>query len=130
MPFDVTVHDYYAICPQVNLLRWEDGLYCGEPGPAACNACIADQSSHGARDVVSWRRHFAWQFIEADRVICPSEDVKRRLGRHGVGERALVVLHEQQNQTIWATRLPEFSGPPMRIALLGVLAHHKGARSV
>ncbi|MDQ2763167.1 MAG: glycosyltransferase, partial [Pseudomonadota bacterium] len=27
VPFDVTVHDYYAICPQVNLLRWEEGLY-------------------------------------------------------------------------------------------------------
>ena len=42
VPFDVTVHDYFAICPQVNLLRWAEGIYCGEPGPAACNACIAE----------------------------------------------------------------------------------------
>ena len=44
VPFDVTVHDYFAICPQVNLLPWLQGAYCGEPDVAGCNACIADRS--------------------------------------------------------------------------------------
>lgn len=130
VPFDVTVHDYYAICPQVNLLIWPEGLYCGEPGPAACDACIASQSSHGARDITSWRRDNAWQFTDADRVICPSQDVKSRLDRHGMGERAIVVPHEQQMETVWATDLPELRSPALRIVLLGVLANHKGARAV
>jgi GT2 family glycosyltransferase len=130
VPFDVTVHDYYAICPQINLLVWSEGFYCGEPGPAGCNACIADRRSHGARDIVSWRRDRAWQFMDADRVICPSADVKTRLDRHGIGERAIVVPHEQQTQAHWVSRLPQFSGPPLRIALIGVLANHKGARAV
>jgi glycosyltransferase involved in cell wall biosynthesis len=129
VPFDVTVHDYYAICPQINLLRWSEGLYCGEPGPAACNACIADRSSHGARDIASWRRDRAWQFLAADRVICPSVDVKTRLDRYGMGDRATVVPHEQQTGSFWTTRVPE-SEPLLRIGLLGVLANHKGARAV
>ena len=82
VPFDVTVHDYFAICPQVNLLPWLQGAYCGEPDIADCNACIANRSSYGSRDIVSWRRGNAWQFIEAERVICPSEDVRRRLARY------------------------------------------------
>ena len=45
VPFDVTVHDYFAICPQVNLLPWLQGAYCGEPDVADCNACIANRSS-------------------------------------------------------------------------------------
>jgi glycosyltransferase involved in cell wall biosynthesis/GT2 family glycosyltransferase len=130
VPFDVTVHDYYAICPQINLLRWPDEFYCGEPGPAGCNTCIADRSSHGATDIVSWRRDRAWQFLDADRVICPSADVKMRLDRYGMGKRTIVVPHEQQAQTHWVSRTPEFSGPPLRIALIGVLADHKGARTV
>lgn len=130
VPFDVTVHDYYAICPQINLLRWSEGIYCGEPGPAVCNACIADQSSHGARDIVSWRRDWAWQFMEADRVICPSADVKARLDRHGLGQRAIVVPHEQQTDRFWPALLPESPEPPLRIVLLGVLANQKGARAV
>ena len=130
VPFDVTVHDYYALCPQINLLRWSEGIYCGEPGPAACNACISDQSSHGARDIVSWRRERTWQFLEADRVICPSEDVKVRLDRHGVGGRASVVPHEQQTDLVWTTSVPKIADQPLRIVLLGVLANHKGARTV
>ena len=130
LPFDTTVHDYFAICPQVNLLRWPEGLYCGEPGPADCNACIGEKSSHGARDITSWRRDWAWQFIEADRVLCPSADVKARLDRHGIGARAIVVPHEPQTTTVWATHLPKFTAPPLRIVLLGTLANHKGARSV
>ena len=81
VPFDVTVHDYFAICPQVNLLPWPHGAYCHEPDIASCNACIADRPSHGSRDIVSWRRSNAWQFLEAERVICPSEDVRTRLAR-------------------------------------------------
>ena len=130
LPFDVTVHDYFAICPQVNLLRWPQGIYCGEPGPADCNACIAEKSSHGARDIISWRRDWAWQFIEADRVICPSADVKARLDRHGIGARAIVAPHEPRTATVWAAHLPKFTAPPLRIVLLGTLANHKGARSV
>ena len=26
------------MCPQMNLLRWPEGLYCGEPDIAGCNA--------------------------------------------------------------------------------------------
>jgi glycosyltransferase involved in cell wall biosynthesis len=128
--FDLTVHDYYAICPQISLLRWDEGVYCGEPGPADCNACIAERSSHNARDIVSWRRSRVWQFLDADRVICPSADVKARLDRHAIGDRGIVVPHEQQTDPVWTTDLPQFPAPPLRIVLLGVLANHKGARAV
>jgi glycosyltransferase involved in cell wall biosynthesis len=130
VPFDVTVHDYYAICPQINLLPWPEGLYCGEPAPAGCNACIADLSSHGARDILSWRREKAWQFIDADRVICPSADVRTRLARYGMAERAIVAPHEAEAPGDWPIALPDFSATPLRIVLLGVLANHKGARAV
>ena len=63
--FDVTLHDYFTICPQVNLLPWPEGHYCGEPGPAGCNACIADRPVYGAADILSWRRGFGWLFLGA-----------------------------------------------------------------
>ncbi|HEY1412976.1 MAG TPA: glycosyltransferase, partial [Rhodopila sp.] len=84
----------------------------------------------GARDITSWRRDKAWQFMDADRVICPSQDVKNRLDRHGVGARAVVVLHEQQEELVWASRLPALSGPALRVVLLGAMANHKGSRAV
>jgi GT2 family glycosyltransferase/glycosyltransferase involved in cell wall biosynthesis len=131
MPFDVTVHDYFAICPQVNLLPWLQDAYCGEPEAALCNACIADRPSHGARDIASWRRGNAWQFIEADRVICPSEDARKRLARYGFAARAIVVPHEPVAGGAWPlVRPPLGRSRRLRVAVLGVLANQKGAIAV
>jgi GT2 family glycosyltransferase/glycosyltransferase involved in cell wall biosynthesis len=130
-PFDVTVHDYFAICPQVNLLPWMQSAYCGEPEPAFCNACIADRPSHGSRDIVSWRRGNAWQFLEADRVICPSEDVRRRLANYGYDARAIVVPHEPVASGPWPLAPPmRGRSRKLRVAVLGVLANQKGALAV
>jgi GT2 family glycosyltransferase/glycosyltransferase involved in cell wall biosynthesis len=123
--FDVTVHDYYAICPQVTFLPWPAGQYCGEPGPAGCDACIANRPSHGATDILSWRLRWAWQFREADRVFAPSKDTRDRLRRHGVT--ATVVQHEAVIPGPWR---PHPRARPLRVAVLGVLANHKGAQLV
>jgi GT2 family glycosyltransferase/glycosyltransferase involved in cell wall biosynthesis len=130
VPFDVTVHDYYAICPQVNLLPWPDVHYCGEPRPAGCNACIADRPAYGATDILSWRRRHAWLFLEADRAICPSEDTRARLERHGLADRAIVVPHEPVAAGPWVLTPPPLHGRKLRVAVIGVLADRKGAPSV
>ena len=94
VPFDVTVHDYYPLCPQVNLLPWGDAQYCNEPGPAACNACIAARPSHGARDITAWRRRHGFLFLAAAHVFCPSRDALARLVRYGWAARAVLAPHE------------------------------------
>jgi GT2 family glycosyltransferase/glycosyltransferase involved in cell wall biosynthesis len=127
IPFDVTVHDYFAICPQVNLLPLLQGEYCGEPDIARCNACIANRSCHGARDIVSWRMSQAWQFLESERVICPSEDVRNRLARYGFDRRAIMAPHEPVVGP-WKLSPPSLArSRPLRVAILGILAYHKGA---
>ena len=130
VPFDVTLHDYFAICPQVNLLPFPAAHYCGEPEPGVCNACIADRPSHGARDILSWRRRYGWLFLEAERVICPSEDAHARLARHGLADRAVVVPHEPVAAGVWALAPRALKGRRLRVAVLGVLAEQKGAQTV
>ena len=128
VPFDVTVHDYYAICPQITLLPWSAGAYCGEPGPAGCDACIAHRPSHGATDILSWRLLWAWQFREAERVFAPSRDALDRLGRYGLGGNARLLPHETIPPGPWPLHPPPRPGKRLRIAVLGVLANHKGAQ--
>lgn len=129
--YDITVHDYFAVCPQVNLLRGPNLHYCGEPGPGACGACLAHRPSHGARDILSWRREHARLFLGADRVLCPSEDVRARLDRYGLARSAVLAPHEAVTAKTWAPRMPRLApGKPLRVAVIGVLAGHKGAASV
>ena len=129
VPLDVTVHDYFAICPQVNLLPWFDAQYCGEPGPAECNACIAANPAHGARDILEWRARQHWLFEAAERVLCPTEDVRARLTRFGLGKNALLAPHEPNPAGPWPLRLNPLK-PRLRVALLGVLADQKGLPTV
>ncbi|HEY8290473.1 MAG TPA: glycosyl transferase, partial [Acetobacteraceae bacterium] len=131
VPFDVTVHDYFALCPQINLLPWRHGVYCGEPDIDGCNACIAHCASHNARDIVTWRMEHAWLFHDADRVLCPSVDVLKRLQRYGLAERAQVAPHEAVRAGNWPIRPPRLGkGERLRVAVLGTLVQHKGGRAV
>lgn len=128
LPFDFSVHDYFGICPQINLLG-DDDRYCGEPDLAGCNSCLRKKPSLAARDILSWRKVYEWLFIEADRVICPSGDVRQRLDRYGLADRAIVAPHEPNTAESWPIFIPAapVGSEPLKIAVLGVLAPNKGA---
>jgi len=135
VPFDFTLHDYFALCPQVNFLPFLDAQYCGEPDTRHCNACIAARPSQGAADIESWRREHAWLLHDAARVICPSKDARARLVRHGHGARVIVAEHEPITERDWPRAAQPLRGKgrnaeKLRVALLGVLADRKGLASV
>ena len=84
------------------------------PATARATSCRGDASN-------------AWQFLEADRVFCPSEDVRTRLARYGYDARAIVVPHEPVAAGPWPLRPPTLGrGRKLRVAVLGVLAGQKG----
>lgn len=130
VPFDLTLHDYYTICPQTTLLPFPAGMYCGEPDVSSCNSCISARPSHGARDIVTWRGEHSWLLLDADRVFCPSNDALARLRRYGLAKKAMLAPHEAVEAEPWKLRrMPRIAGK-LRIAVLGVLAEHKGASAV
>ena len=63
-------------------------------------------------------------------MICPSEDARARLERHGLADRAIVVPHEPVAAGPWALTPPPLKGRKLRVAVLGVLADQKGAQTV
>ena len=81
VPFDCTLHDYFAICPQYHLVT-EDGHYCGEPDALGCAACLARRPGQWGLDIAAWRGTFAEFLRGADRLIAPSNDVAQRIHRY------------------------------------------------
>jgi GT2 family glycosyltransferase len=94
VPFDFTVHDFYTVCPQVNLID-EAGSFCGQPGERECNACIARRPNELKLDIDSWRSRFAWLTLDADRVIVPSRDTAKRMRRYFPGRAIEVAPHPE-----------------------------------
>ena len=131
VPFDLTIHDYYSICPRINLVRPTENDYCGEPGPGECNTCITDLSTQGITDITEWRNRKLWMFNEAERVICPSEDSKRRIMLYYPHARLMVAPHQFVEEDLWSVKVPQLKkGERMRILILGVVAIHKGLENL
>lgn len=128
VPLDFTVHDYYSICPQVFLVH-SNGSYCGEPSLAKCNRCILERPA--ATNILWWRKQNEWLLADAERVICPSRDVAQRLQRYNPHRPYLVVHHRLHDATPLA-RAPRSldTTVPLRVALLGIVAPHKGLRNL
>jgi glycosyltransferase involved in cell wall biosynthesis len=127
--YDVTIHDYTAICPRINLFR-NPGVYCGEPEAGECQRCLAEGGQRLAEEIVGWRAKGIWLIQNAQRVICPSEDVAKRIDRYVPGARLVVAPHEPE-----LYRGPRSVSPPavlpsepLRVAILGSLPEHKGGK--
>jgi glycosyltransferase involved in cell wall biosynthesis/GT2 family glycosyltransferase len=121
IPYDCTLHDYYAICPQYHLVT-EDGRYCGEPDAAGCAACLARRPGQWDMDIVTWRGVFGQLLRGAERVIAPSRDVARRVGRY-FPELSITVLAHPEEPASAVT-------PFVRVVTLGSLSPEKGLNIV
>jgi len=117
VPFDVTLHDYTAYCPQYHLGD-ERGRYCGEPDIAGCEACVRRRPHAWGISVVQWRETFEAFLRRADRLLAPSHDLALRIVARYPG---LPVQEWPHFEAV-----PEAMPPAFRIVLLGGLSTVKG----
>ncbi|WP_416137641.1 glycosyltransferase [Halomonas sp. HK25] len=130
--YDVTIHDYFTICPRANLID-ETGVYCGEPPVAACNKCIKDNGTHLGllldissfnHDVAEWRRFYHEKLDQARAVICPTSDVSDRLSRFVSLKNIQVRPHPEEPYKIKLSPLPKDQN--INVAFIGAIGKHKG----
>ncbi len=121
VPYDCTLHDYYAICPQYHL-NAADGRYCGEPDAAGCAACLAQRPGQWGLDIASWRDALGTLLRGADRVIAPTHDVAQRIARYFPDVETLVLPHPET--------APADPGRVIKVVTLGNLSPEKGLRIV
>ncbi len=94
VPYDVTLHDHFALCPQYHLAD-PSGRYCGEPDRAGCNACIEKRPAQWGLDITAWRELFHRLLRGAARVIAPSADIGSRVQRYFPGIQPQVWPHPE-----------------------------------
>lgn len=120
VPYDCTLHDYYAICPQYHLVT-EEGRYCGEPDAAGCAACLARRPGQWGLDIAGWRSALGQLLRGAARVIAPTRDVAQRIARYLPDVSPTVLPHPES-----PVEMPR----AVRVAVLGNLSPEKGLRVV
>jgi len=115
-PWDVTVHDYYPICPQYQLTD-ATGRYCGEPDEAGCTRCLDASPAQWPMGIVAWRTAFERLLAGAERVIAPSHDAAGRIARYFPSVTPRVWPHAESPRAAGATR---------KVLVLGGLSPAKG----
>jgi GT2 family glycosyltransferase/glycosyltransferase involved in cell wall biosynthesis len=133
--YDVTLHDYLAVCPRINLVD-ASGVYCGEPDLATCEACVSnDGSSFGHPSIWDWRERHARLLTGARRVFVPDADVSRRMRRR-LPEIAFTVRPHPEVTVAGQLRIQPAGRVPTpvktargtrRIAVLGAIGSNKGS---
>jgi glycosyltransferase involved in cell wall biosynthesis/uncharacterized coiled-coil protein SlyX len=125
IPFDVTIHDYYMICPNIFLVD-ENDRYCGEEGELACRKCAA----HRNMDIHTWRKYHHSFLKGADRIIAPSMDTADRF-KACFDDLNIIVAYHLDHERIETYPEPTFhktgATENLRVVVMGDLSRRKGA---
>ncbi|MGM0562343.1 MAG: glycosyltransferase [Pseudomonadota bacterium] len=130
--YDVTIHDYFTICPRGNMVD-ETRRFCGEPPISACERCIKRNGPHeGARfgleefgdTVADWKGFHEGMLLKARKVFTPSQDTAERLSRHFHKLKPTVRPHPED--PVEVTTKPIKKGETVNVAFLGAIGYHKG----
>lgn len=133
--YEIVLHDYYAACPGITLLRYDNSYCGGERDSRRCNACLALGTSARvplpANDrrlpIEVWRTQFAAILAKASRVHTCSEEQRELLSRYFPQQ------HFEQVDFSYLER-PDltfqdefaFRNPPT-VAVIGAIGQHKGS---
>ena len=124
LPFDVTIHDFVAVCPQFHF-QDQSGRFCGRPAEAACNTCIADRPNQWGLDIGEWRKIFSDHLTKAERIICPSSSAAEAIQDYYPHLVCSVWPHADA-QTEQFSRHQVRSESRIKIAMVGGLSLIKG----
>jgi len=143
IPYVVTLHDYFTLCPTIQLTD-VNGRYCGEPeGGRQCEFCLLQRPHMDWQKYLNvaplpirdWRNFWERWLSEASLVIVPHEDVRQRIKRYfpalsiKVMENPELVCPEnikELRQEQYQTRTRQSDRQVLRVGLVGALGCSKG----
>lgn len=132
--YDITVHDYYAVCPRVNFVSFNDE-YCGEKGESQCNKCLNELGVHDNSiisfkdldmDIHKWRATFHSKFKLARKVFTPSVNTKDRLLKYFDLNNVRHHYHPEAKKSVVLSKFGKKRDEKINIGFLGAIGPHKG----
>ena len=131
-PLTVAVHDYFSVCPSLNLLD-DGGRFCGVPQIERCRQCLPNIRGETRRltpweDIDAWRAAWAPCLEAATTVLCFSHASQALLERaypHLDGEKFRVQPHAVDYLPARAVTVNVEQ--PLHIGVVGEITTAKGA---
>jgi tetratricopeptide (TPR) repeat protein/glycosyltransferase involved in cell wall biosynthesis len=132
IPYCLTLHDYYLICPSFNLLDRHNQFCYERKSQDYCRQCIQALFGQGKNLKEDWYDYCQELMLNAATIFTPSETAKSyfiqeypqltdkiQVIRHGIAKKADLNKIDKNNSR-------RFSSLPLRIAFVGGISNHKG----
>jgi GT2 family glycosyltransferase/glycosyltransferase involved in cell wall biosynthesis len=128
IPVFITFHDFYYICPRINLLD-ENNKYCFDiRNPEKCWGCLRTSHEFHTHFLETWKTQVKNMLANVDMIFVPSESTKK-LYIHEypeIGAKIRVIEHGIQ----WNTKKKKkklVAGQKVKIGILGGISAAKGS---
>jgi glycosyltransferase involved in cell wall biosynthesis len=136
LPFVITLHDFWWVCANANLLtNYSQELCDGPQAYLNCARCAMARVGQAwfwpalppLASLLGWRNHLLRQVIEAaERLIAPTEFVRRWYTAHGVPAEKLLVVPPGLEGVTAVPRAKQRACGPVRFAYVGGISWQKG----
>jgi len=118
----ISLHDYYSICPNINLL-YNNFTYCLNMENRNCVDCLKNRKGISTNIVSKWQSDFSLFLSKFDKVIVPSNSTKEIVNEFYPKLKIDVIEHGSVLlKNDYCPKLNEIHN----IAVVGVLTEHKG----
>lgn len=122
------IHDYFSICPSLNLVD-TSCRYCGMPRDTEiCARCLVDNKyifNDECHDIVKWRQNFGKVLEICDEVFVFSEDSKKRMQTiYPILQNIRLVPHYVEPLPV--VHKDDKTTDTINIGILGLISEHKG----
>ncbi|EJE2982916.1 glycosyltransferase [Escherichia coli] len=129
--YDVTLHDYYTVCPRANMVSYGD-KFCDTPTNDLCNNCIRDMGVHDSSklsikdvggNIESWRQFHGMNLAKARKVYTPSKDTMLRISKYIPIDN---IDYRYHPETIIKSSVNHLAKSKINIGFIGAIGPHKG----
>ncbi len=133
IPIVFSIHDFYSVCPSINLINPNDEFCHGKNSLNECEMCLR-KSKLNLNSVTSWRNHFTDIFEKTTLVITPSKSTFDILNTYypNIKGKFTIIGHGHDKELLISKEMIKKSKgihyKPIHIAFIGVLSPIKGRK--
>ena len=137
IPYEVVLHDYFLICPRVNMTDGT-GRYCGGVEVSTCQSCVINFRSHTGDTpaIIPWHQRAQRIIAGATAVFAPSLDTVERFDQVDLGAQIQYRPHLARDASLESggrRSIPLSTGTSAeerirKVLIIGAISVEKGAR--
>lgn len=130
VPCMITLHDFYSICPTINLID-EKGMYCNRnKDEIKCDKCIKEKIKYNMGFKKRWNEKMLYTLKKYNKIIVPSNSAKEIIEEYYDNEINIEVIEHGIKDFEIRESKTKLDNQKFNIAFIGGLAPYKGSNII